>query len=179
MDSTPKKTTSIHDRNARAHKAPLNEHVRLNHFLAQVGIASRRAADDMIAAGRVRVDGRIVKEMGIKIVPGVNAVEVDHVVIGRPPKRVVLLMHKPKGIVSTVTWAARCNSGRASATARVASRLPFHATSARDPTRGNGPYRGITRTGRPTDSANSWGSAERSADAEPRSRPWGRTVRSA
>jgi len=106
MDSTPKKTTtSTRSRSGRARtpaQQPLDE-IRLNHFLAQVGIASRRASDELIAAGRVRVDGRIVKEMGVKIVPGVNVIEVNHVVIGRPPKRVVLLMHKPKGIVSTVT----------------------------------------------------------------------------
>ena len=105
MDSTPKKTTtSTRARSDRAHKpAPPIDEIRLNHFLAQVGIASRRASDELIAAGRVRVDGHIVKEMGTKIVPGVNVVEVNRVVIGKPPKRVVLLMHKPKGFVSTVT----------------------------------------------------------------------------
>ena len=105
MDSTPKKTTSTRARSDRARTAeqPPVDEIRLNHFLAQVGIASRRASDELIAAGRVRVDGRIVKEMGTKIVPGVNVIEVNHVVIGRPPKRVVLLMHKPKGIVSTMT----------------------------------------------------------------------------
>ncbi len=114
MDSTPKKTTTSTrarsgerkprpaGRNAPTSQEPADE-IRLNHFIAQVGIASRRASDELIGAGRVRVDGRIVKEMGTKIVPGVNVVEVDHVLIGRPPKRIVLLMHKPKGIVSTVT----------------------------------------------------------------------------
>ena len=95
MHSTPKKTTST--------PAAEPEEIRLNHFLAQVGIASRRACDQIIAAGRVRVDGRVVKEMGTRVVPGFNAIEVDRVVIGRPPKRIVLLMHKPKGFVSTVT----------------------------------------------------------------------------
>ncbi len=104
MESTPKKTTtSARARNRRTPVPQPIEEIRLNHFLAQVGIASRRACDEIIAAGRVRVDGRMVKEMGTKVVPGVNVVEVDRVVIGRPPKRVVLLMHKPKGIVSTVT----------------------------------------------------------------------------
>lgn len=114
MDSTPKKTTTSTrarsgadkprpgSRSAPTSQEPADE-IRLNHFIAQVGIASRRASDELIGAGRVRVDGRIVKEMGTKIVPGVNVVEVDHVLIGRPPKRIVLLMHKPKGIVSTVT----------------------------------------------------------------------------
>jgi 23S rRNA pseudouridine2605 synthase len=79
------------------------EEVRLNHLLAQVGIASRRACDDIIAAGRVRVDGRVVREMGTRVVVGVNVVELDGALVGKPAKRIVLLMHKPKGIVSTVT----------------------------------------------------------------------------
>lgn len=106
MDSTPKKTTTstrARSRGAAAVAPKDQEEIRLNHFLAQVGIASRRASDELIAAGRVRVDGRVVKAMGTKIVPGVNVVEVNRVVIGKPPKRVVFLMHKPKGIVSTVT----------------------------------------------------------------------------
>jgi pseudouridine synthase len=97
MHSTPKTTSTP------AASAPRSaEEIRLNHLLAQVGIASRRACDAIIAAGRVRVNGRIVREMGTKVVVGVDAVEVDGVAIGRPPRRIVLLMHKPKGFVSTV-----------------------------------------------------------------------------
>lgn len=77
--------------------------IRLNHFLAQIGIASRRACDAIIADGRVKVDGRVVRELGTKVVVGVNTVEVDGTPVGKPPKRIVLIMHKPKGIVSTVS----------------------------------------------------------------------------
>ncbi len=100
MNSTPKATTT-----SRAAKSAAqdSEPVRLNHFLAQVGVASRRACDTIIREGRVRVDGRVVREMGTRVVVGVNVVEVDGVSIGRPPKRIVLLMHKPKGFVTTVT----------------------------------------------------------------------------
>jgi pseudouridine synthase len=77
--------------------------IRLNHFLAQIGIASRRACDTIIAEGRVRVDGRVVRELGTRVVPGVNAVDVDGTPVGKPPRRIVLIMHKPKGIVSTVS----------------------------------------------------------------------------
>ncbi|HEU4364793.1 MAG TPA: pseudouridine synthase [Candidatus Krumholzibacteria bacterium] len=79
------------------------ETIRLNHFLAQLGVASRRACDVLIAAGRVRVDGRVVKEAGARIVPGVSDVTVDGARVGSPPRRVVLILHKPKGFVSTVT----------------------------------------------------------------------------
>jgi pseudouridine synthase len=78
------------------------ETVRLNHFLARLGVASRRACDALIAAGRVRVDGRVVREAGARVVPGVNEVIVDGTRLGTPPRRIVLLLHKPRGFVSTV-----------------------------------------------------------------------------
>jgi len=43
--------------------------IRLNQYLAQLGVASRRACDTIIASGRVRIDGRIVKVLGTKVVP--------------------------------------------------------------------------------------------------------------
>jgi 23S rRNA pseudouridine2605 synthase len=77
--------------------------IRLNHFLARIGVASRRACDDIIAAGRVRVDGRPVRELGVKVVPGQSVVTVDGTPVAAPPRRIVLIMHKPKGFVTTVS----------------------------------------------------------------------------
>src|SRR5512135_1236522 len=77
--------------------------IRLNQFLAQLGVASRRGADEIIAAGRVRIDGKIVRELGVRIVPAEHEITVDGKRVARPPRRVVLLLHKPKGYVSTVT----------------------------------------------------------------------------
>ena len=51
----------------------------------------------------MRVDGRVVKEAGARIVPGASDVTVDGTRVGSPPRRVVLILHKPKGFVSTVT----------------------------------------------------------------------------
>jgi 23S rRNA pseudouridine2605 synthase len=79
------------------------ESVRLNRFLAQLGIGSRRACDDLIAAGKVIVDGKRVKQPGIKVVPGVNTVSVDGFKVDRPAQTTVLLLHKPTGVVSTVS----------------------------------------------------------------------------
>jgi len=79
------------------------ESIRLNRFLAQLGVASRRACDAYIAAGRVRVDGRVVREPGMRVHPGESAIEVDGARLGSPPRRVVLILNKPKGFVSTVT----------------------------------------------------------------------------
>ena len=75
--------------------------VRLQKLLAEAGIASRRAAERLIAAGRVRVNGVAVVEPGSQADPLRDTVEVD----GRPlpraePKRYVLL-HKPRGYLTT------------------------------------------------------------------------------
>lgn len=77
--------------------------VRLNLLLSRLGVASRRACDAIIAAGRVRVDGRVVREPGTRVSPATSSVEVDGARVGRPPNRVVLILNKPKGFVSTVT----------------------------------------------------------------------------
>ena len=75
--------------------------VRLHKLLAEAGVASRRAAERLIVAGRVRVNGVPVIELGAHADPGRDRVEVD----GRPipqagPKRYVLL-HKPRGFLTT------------------------------------------------------------------------------
>jgi 23S rRNA pseudouridine2605 synthase len=79
------------------------ERIRLNRFLAQLGVGSRRTCDALIAAGKVRVDGRTVAEAGITVIPGQNSITVDGVALDRPAARLVLLLHKPTGVVSTVS----------------------------------------------------------------------------
>jgi 23S rRNA pseudouridine2605 synthase len=76
--------------------------VRLNKFLADNGIASRRHADELITAGEVMVDGEIVHELGLRIDPSSQRVEVDGVVL--KPKGVehrYYLLNKPSGVVCT------------------------------------------------------------------------------
>lgn len=77
--------------------------IRLNQYLAQLGVGSRRSCDRLIAAGRVRIAGKIVRELGVRVIPGQHAVSVDGHAVGRPPRRLVFLLHKPKGYVSTVS----------------------------------------------------------------------------
>jgi 23S rRNA pseudouridine2605 synthase len=75
--------------------------VRLQKLLAHAGISSRRAAEELIARGRVRVDGRVVTELGTKVDSRVNRVEVDgQRVIAESP--VYIVLHKPRGVVSTM-----------------------------------------------------------------------------
>lgn len=75
--------------------------IRLNRYLAQCGVASRRHADEMIAAGHVRVNGKIVRELGT-VVGEADRVEVDGAVVTPPRERTYLLLHKPVGVVTTM-----------------------------------------------------------------------------
>lgn len=74
---------------------------RLQKILAQAGIASRRSAERLILEGRVRVNGRIISELGARANPVRDRVEVDgkRLVAERP---VYFLMHKPRGVVTTL-----------------------------------------------------------------------------
>jgi 23S rRNA pseudouridine2605 synthase len=73
---------------------------RLQKVLARAGVASRRHAEELISAGRVRVDGRIERELGVRV--GSRArIEVDgRVVVAEP--LVYLVLHKPRGVVCTL-----------------------------------------------------------------------------
>ncbi len=76
--------------------------VRLQKVLAHAGVSSRRAAEELMAAGRVRVDGRIVTELGTKVDPRGARVEVDGQRVVRQAS-VYLVLHKPRGVVSTMS----------------------------------------------------------------------------
>ena len=81
---------------------PVMSDERLQKILAQWGIASRRLAEQMIVAGRVRVNGNIVR-LGEKANPDRDLIEVDGVPV-KPtdrPSQVYLLLNKPAGVVST------------------------------------------------------------------------------
>jgi 23S rRNA pseudouridine2605 synthase len=75
--------------------------VRLQKVLAHAGVASRRAAESLIAAGRVRVDGRLVTELGTKVDPRRTRVEVDGQRIVAE-SLIYIVVHKPRGVVSTM-----------------------------------------------------------------------------
>jgi len=68
-----------------------------------VGVAARRACDELIASGKVRVNGRTVRAPGARIVPGEDRVSLDGQALDRPPHPIVLLLHKPSGVVSTAS----------------------------------------------------------------------------
>lgn len=74
---------------------------RLVRFLAHAGVASRRHAEEMIAAGRVQVNGVAVTTQGARVDPEHDTVSVDGKPVGPPAKHIYLLLHKPVGYVST------------------------------------------------------------------------------
>jgi pseudouridine synthase len=74
--------------------------VRLQKFLAEAGIASRRASEQIITSGRVTVNGAVASELGVKVDPAHDRVAVD----GRPVKakrKLYIALHKPPGYVCT------------------------------------------------------------------------------
>lgn len=82
---------------------------RLQKVLAHAGVASRRAAEELIVAGRVSVNGRIVTELGTRVVPGRDMIAVDgeYLAIGasgypKGEKLVYVMLNKPAGILSAV-----------------------------------------------------------------------------
>jgi pseudouridine synthase len=74
---------------------------RLSRFLAHAGIASRRHAEELIAAGRVQVNGVTVTTQGTRINPDTEIVLVDGKPVRSTTKNVYLLLHKPVGYVTT------------------------------------------------------------------------------
>ena len=75
--------------------------VRLQKFLAECGTGSRRKMEQFIKEGRVRVNGQVVTELGRKIDPSVDQIEVNRRPVKAAPKGIVLF-NKPRGVVSTL-----------------------------------------------------------------------------
>jgi 23S rRNA pseudouridine2605 synthase len=73
---------------------------RIQKVLAAAGVASRRAAEALVAEGRVRVDGKVAT-IGLKLDPAVSAIEVDGRAVGIGAARAYVALHKPAGVTST------------------------------------------------------------------------------
>lgn len=80
-----------------------DEGVRLQKVLASAGVASRRKAEELIRAGRVKVDGIVVKEMGTRIDPDNAVVHVDGTRITTRTDLVYLALNKERGVLSTMS----------------------------------------------------------------------------
>lgn len=80
---------------------PSSDGVRLQKLMAAAGVASRRVSEDLIAAGRVEVNGEVVTELGRRVLPE-DLVSVDGVAIQLDTTRRYLMLNKPVGIVSSL-----------------------------------------------------------------------------
>jgi len=76
---------------------------RLNKIIADAGLASRRAADQLILDGRVSVDGETVIELGGKYDPEIHDIKVDGESLKRNKSKTYLAFHKPTGVISTMS----------------------------------------------------------------------------
>jgi len=74
---------------------------RLQKIIAAAGIASRRKAEELITSGLVSVNGQTVTELGSKADPERDHIKVNGKLVGAPERPVYLLLHKPKGYVTT------------------------------------------------------------------------------
>ncbi len=76
--------------------------MRLQKFLARAGIASRRASENLMTAGRVTVNGQVVSELGSKVDPLVDVVAVDGRPVQLEDRPVTLMLNKPSGVITTM-----------------------------------------------------------------------------
>lgn len=76
--------------------------VRLQKALANAGVASRRACEELISRGAVKVNGKLVTELGTKINPGTDKVTVKGVPVVLDTGRIYLALNKPAGVISTM-----------------------------------------------------------------------------
>ncbi len=80
----------------------MEDEIRLQKYLANNGILSRRKAEEAILEGKVKVDGKIITELGTKINPVVNKVEYEGKLVKSQEEKVYVLLNKPIGYVTTV-----------------------------------------------------------------------------
>jgi len=77
--------------------------MRLQKFLARAGAASRRGSEDLMTAGRVRVNGDVVTELGTKVDPAVDVVTLDGKRLSLAEEPVYIALNKPAGVMTTMS----------------------------------------------------------------------------
>ncbi|GMV43591.1 MAG: pseudouridine synthase [Myxococcales bacterium] len=96
---------------------PKTPGVRLQKLIAEAGIASRRAAEELITAGRIAVNGTVVTELGSRAIPGRDVVTLDGERLSvEAPSHIYVMMHKPRGTL--------CSAGEAEGKDSIYRLLP-------------------------------------------------------
>ncbi len=85
-------------RSRKPRKEGRTEDIRINRFLAQCGLCSRRVADAWVAEGRVSINGRVIKQPGLRVGPE-DRVCVDGVPVGPKTRHTYILYNKPRGLI--------------------------------------------------------------------------------
>ncbi|MFC9087570.1 pseudouridine synthase [Nocardiopsis dassonvillei] len=98
--------------------------IRLQKALAAAGVASRRASEEMIAAGRVSVDGQVVRRFGARVDPEASEIRVDGMRVVTAPDKLYFALNKPRGVVSTM-WDPEGRPTLADYTGQTEERI-FH-----------------------------------------------------
>ncbi len=97
----------------------MGDAIRLNKYIAQAGIASRRRADELIAYGKVRINGKVVRELGTMVQPG-DKVDVSGTPIAPVDDVAYVVVHKPSGVMTTM----RDPQGRRTIADLIPKRMP-------------------------------------------------------
>ena len=87
--------------NSGSNSGNSSEKIRLNKYIADAGVTSRRGADSLIEAGRVKVNGKRITELGFKV-DQKSKVEVDGETISIKSSKTYLALYKPRGVLSTM-----------------------------------------------------------------------------
>ncbi len=74
--------------------------IRLNKFIASTGYCSRRKADELIKGGKVKVNGKVITELGTKINPEKDKVEIEGRILKPQKKKVYIKLYKPRGYLT-------------------------------------------------------------------------------
>lgn len=76
---------------------------RLQKVMARAGVASRRRCEDMITSGMVKVNGKVVTELGIKVDPSRDKIQVGNETLFISPRKIYILIYKPRGYITTLS----------------------------------------------------------------------------
>jgi 23S rRNA pseudouridine2605 synthase/16S rRNA pseudouridine516 synthase len=100
--STGSETDGAASETADGSETRSTDGVRLQKVLANAGVASRRVAENLIVEGRVRVNGEVVTELGSRVDPAVDLVDVDGTAIQLDATKRYVVLNKPRGVVSSM-----------------------------------------------------------------------------
>jgi len=75
--------------------------MRLNSFIAKTGLCSRRKADILISQGKIKINGKVVNLLGVKVVPEKDVVEYKGKILKLKENNTYILLNKPKGYITT------------------------------------------------------------------------------